>query len=540
MTEKGTLNNWIENSKKILKDTYQTLGGIDIKRLTVLLLALYVIYYAIEGWGRTVFIGFEIPQELQKDLTGFDSTALTQQLITELEGIRAVQEAARNLKINLVKGLESLPLRQDTLEIYLSGRINADYKKIMENIGTLEWGPFKIPGALFLRPFQMLIRQNVMHLSLNRVGNVYRISAASEKGGLWQATENDLSLINIGRSTSTDRVSPLIRILAYKLASLDGTHYEPDEIWLAFSHCTQGIRHLVTYYSRGESLLPDQDAISTLDRAKEEFDQAVTLNPKDEKLLHNLILISLIRYAYPEKVEERIKFYRSLIGKLKDLHHMGRLDSPLVRNLFIANYIFLAVNFRLNKAYADAISNYQIALQLTNDYPVLQSYICNNIGVAYEESKDLKRAETYFQKAISVHPTYGTAYLNLGNVMMERKEFTRAEEAYATAIEKHPEYEKPYYNLWMLYSGIPYSPIFQQLDQNARACVEVQKHNALRGYLSIIERKRILNHLSDDEERDFQQAKAILTEMEKTLAKRELTKDPPHIKRCLPKDLATR
>jgi len=509
----------IENSLKTLKYAYQKLGGIEIKRVTALLVIFFMVYYAIEGFGRTVITEFRIPQELQKDLVGVDGNTLTQQLIVDLQSIRVIQETAKDLKVDLVRGLESLNLKGDPLEIKLSGRINTDYRSIIENVGTLEWGPLQIPAALLLRPFQKVIRQEVMQLTLQRIGDKYRIFATSDGGGVWQITEEEAATMYAGGNTSLDTLSKLIRVLAYKIAYLDGIDYQPQEITVGFYHFHQGIRHLLDYYDKGE--LPKNDAIAILEKAVQEFEHAIRLDPKNIKSRYNLIMTSLERSFYLEDAE-KVKFYQGLLKKIKDLQQRKAFNKVSLQNLLLANYILLADAYSEEIKFAKAIATYQIGLKILNGNPDLQAYILNNIGVLHQKiglsqmkkklkEKELEEAIRYYKKSLEYNPHYARAYLNLGNVLTNMGEYTAAERAYAAALEKRPEYISTYYNFGYLYRAISVNQaFFEQLDHNVRTCLQEQALVSLKKYISFLEGEEITRNLSEDEKGNLLNAKSWL------------------------------
>lgn len=525
-----TFRKWIEESWMALKDAYQKIGGIEIRRVVALLVVFFAIYYVIEGFGRTVLTEFRIPQELKNSLAGVDGNTLTQQLAVELQSIRAIQETARNLKVNLVRGHESFNLRGDPLEINLSGRINTDYKSIIESVGTLEWGPLEIPIALLLRPFQKVIRQKVVQLSLQRLGNSYHVSAISDSGGVWQVTEQDAAIMDTSGNTSSDTICNLIRALACKMASLDGIGYQPEDIWIAFYHLHQGNRHLLDYYGTGG--LSKKESIATLEKAAEEFKNAIKFNLKDDKSRYNLILTSFELSFYMKGVD-KIDFYQSLLQKIKDLHQRHTSSQSSLGNLFIVNYVLLAEAYFERNDYLEAIRHYRTALRLLISNSDLRAYIHNNIGVAHRELGELEAAIEDFRESLEYNPSYARAHLNLGNSLIAMGEFADGERYYAIAIQKRPGYVNTFLNLGLLYLNLREHEAFEQLDQGVRTCLQVQALVALKEYVSVLEGEEITRDLSKDEKSRLERAKFLMKLVGTPSTNTEVIPKFPPYGRCL-------
>ncbi|MBI1987497.1 MAG: hypothetical protein HYS70_04025 [Nitrospinae bacterium] len=501
--------NWITSTRTIIKGFYDRLGSIEIKKVAMLLGIVFMLYYSIEGFGRTVIAEFRIPEQLQKDLKGVDSKTLTHQLIVELENIRTVQTAASTLQFNLVKGLKALSLRDSPQEITLSDKINTDYNGIIENVDAMEWGAIHIPASLLLRPFQRLIRQHIMHISLQRKGNSYLISASTDGRGVWQATEEDLMTIDIGNTTSGETLPDLIRVLTYKIASFEGSDHQTSNTWVGFYHFHQGVRHLVEYFGKGGPLT--KDAMDLLDRAIKEFACAISFNPKDYRSEHNRILASLERAVYVNlESSGKIDSYTILLQNIKELLQKEAVSQIALRNLLIANYILLAEAYFSGKQYCDAILAYERSLKVLSGNPELRAYILNNIGSAYQERKRLSIAVNYFRKALTENPRYPRAQLNLGNISMYMEDFATSERSYIAVINQYPEYANAFYNLGALYYQIRQHNIFQKLDQKARQCLQEQEWASLNKYVILLEIEAVNRDLSKDEKERLQFSKQTL------------------------------
>ena len=491
-----------------LKNAYHKGGGIEPKKIVTLLVLLFLAYYVIEGFGRTVITEFKIPQELQKDLSGIDGGTLTHQLIVELQGFRASQEAAANLQLNLAKGVESLHLRGDPLEIQLSARINTDYKTMIEKIGSVEWGPLKIPVTLLLRPFQKLIQQKVMELSIRRAGKHFYLFAIRDDGGVWQVADQELSFMEPTGDAGDDTISKLVRILAYKISSQGSPGSSLQESWIGFCHYHHGIRHLLNYYGRGES--GEDNALDQLDQASQAFERAIRLNPQDAKSRYNYVLTSLER-SFHVAPGEKIKLCQDSLERVKSLMDMAKLSRSSLEQLLIATYVLLAYAHFQENNHDQAIRNYQMVLKLLPEPSHLRAYVYNNLGLAYGRSGKTALAIEAYEKSLADHPSYARAYLNLGNTLARMKYFASAERSYALALQKRPEYLTSYYNLGDLFLEVQRDEAFGKGDQESLSCLQAQAVHSFERYVWTLEDAGVTRNLSPNEKETLYNAKGLLT-----------------------------
>jgi tetratricopeptide (TPR) repeat protein len=133
------------------------------------------------------------------------------------------------------------------------------------------------------------------------------------------------------------------------------------------------------------------------------------------------------------------------------LYRQGQLEQA------IENY---QKAIQLNPEYADAYYNLGIALsdhgQLAQAIENYQKAIqldpgkvlaYNNLGNALCKQGQLKRAIQNYQKAIQLNPEYALAYYNLGIALSDHGQLAQAIENYQKAIQLNPEYADAYYNL---------------------------------------------------------------------------------------------
>ncbi|MCY0878133.1 MAG: tetratricopeptide repeat protein [Firmicutes bacterium] len=100
---------------------------------------------------------------------------------------------------------------------------------------------------------------------------------------------------------------------------------------------------------------------------------------------------------------------------------------------------------RRDRATAEAL--FSQLVQLFPDRP--EGY--NKLGVISAESGELKTAEEYFLRALSVDRRYAPALTNLGNIYLERGEVDQAIQHYYLALNSDPDYAPAHRNLSVAY-----------------------------------------------------------------------------------------
>jgi len=529
----STLVEWKKASFKTIKDWCQKFASIEIKTAFKLFVIIFLIYFVAEGFGKSVFTEFRIPKHVEKDFPGIEGQTLTQRLMGEILNIRTVQESAKSLKINLVRDVAFLSVTGDPLRVDLSARINSDYKEIIANIGTFEWGPLRVPAALLLRPFQKLIRQKVIQLNLTRLRGNYTLTAISDSGGLWQVTEKDLGIMETTDKNSSESLFRLISALAYKIAFSDGLGYQSQERWIAFHHYHQGVCRLLDYYSEGRLSAKERKAL--IEGAVHNFEKAYSFSSSDKRSLYNFILASLVQ-STDMQVTDRIQRYQDLLRRIKDLYETDPSLRASVRNLFVVTYIMLGETYLEAWRHSDAIQAYESVLELIDDSPDIKAYIHNNIGFAYTLLDKPDKAIHHYNKSLTHNSSYARAYVNLGISMMSKGDFTGAERYYAEAIEKRPDFLPSYYNLGKLYFDMEADGALERVDQDCRKCLQEQALVSLEKYVSTLQKQEITRNLSDEEKEGFDFAKGWLQVIGRAGVRREGIKRVPPYGRCLPKE----
>lgn len=71
----------------------------------------------------------------------------------------------------------------------------------------------------------------------------------------------------------------------------------------------------------------------------------------------------------------------------------------------------------------------------------------NALGLALRNARRTAEAEAEFRRALAIHPEYGSALVNLGNLLLERGEVEAARGRYEAALAHDPRYERARWNL---------------------------------------------------------------------------------------------
>ena len=155
---------------------------------------------------------------------------------------------------------------------------------------------------------------------------------------------------------------------------------------------------------------------SKFDKAKAFFDNAGESLKSDKKLLS-------LKAKYFRLVEE----YEQSINIYQDLLELNPQSVAAKHNL--------ALTLRLSGQPIDALKHYR-ELERSG---VTQFQLFHNIGNALSDIGRFKEAITYFNRALSLNPTYADSHKNLNALLWEANDTERFLDSYKTAIKQYPD-----------------------------------------------------------------------------------------------------
>jgi tetratricopeptide (TPR) repeat protein len=179
------------------------------------------------------------------------------------------------------------------------------------------------------------------------------------------------------------------------------------------------------FYNRGNSFQQKRD----YDRAIQDYDQAIRLNPKDAAAF----LSRGIAYSEKKEYDRAIEDYDLAI----------RLNPSHARAFY-----------NRARAYSDkkdderALQDYNKAIGLDPTY----SSSFNNRGILYQAKKDYDRAIHDYDEAIRLDPKNASAFYNRGLAYRAKKDDARAMQDYNEAIRLNPQYRSALNNRGVLYA----------------------------------------------------------------------------------------
>ncbi len=225
--------------------------------------------------------------------------------------------------------------------------------------------------------------------------------------------------------------------------------------------------------------------------AKNNFEEAIKLNPKFVAAYYNLALLS----------NDYCRDYK----KAKEYYEIVIRINPNFAEAY-NNLAFLLSNDYF-KDYEKAKEYYEIAIKLNPNYPV--SY--NNLALLLKKDyfKDYEKAKEYYEIAIKLNPKFIDAYNNLA-ILLEKdyfKDYEKAKEYYEIAIKLNPNYAVSYNNLANLLNNY-----FKDYEKKAKKYYEI----AIKLNPNLAEAHRNLAILfSNDYFKDYNKAKIYFNKYEK-------------------------
>jgi tetratricopeptide (TPR) repeat protein len=476
--------------------------AVPWKAVGAVMVALLLVGYVIEGAGRTVIATLRVPTGSEQTLG--DPAALTFDLIAEMVRVRTVQDGARLLRFDLAKGLESNEPGGMQLDLDLSVNVNADYKRLIEHLGTvkMEWGPIQVPADALLRPLQWIIGQRVLEVAVERDGDGWRAFSSADDGRMWEATAAE----GADRGACVPSRC-LLRALASKMAFLDGMAYEPDDVWRAKLHLHDGARSLLDY-ARHRAAGGDGPR-AFLEAARAHFEQAAALDPLDADARYDALLATFEQASYLPDGRERLDAYRELTDRVRAFLPVASRVEPAARRLLIAAYILRAETYRRlpsleGEDFDEAVRSYEATLALLPVHHDLRTYALNNLGFVYQRAKRFDDAKRSFEAATAGDPHYLPARVNLGALALDMRDYPSAERELLAVLRDAPDHLRALSNLgtlgWLVHADADFE---DRLDARTRACVAEQALAGVRASIALLERAGLTRVLSSGEASDL-------------------------------------
>ncbi len=105
----------------------------------------------------------------------------------------------------------------------------------------------------------------------------------------------------------------------------------------------------------------------------------------------------------------------------------------------------------------------------------------NNLGIEYYKVKNNAQAEQYYQRAITLQPTYEKSFYNLGNIYREKEDYNRALSMYQKAAQLNPENFRNHNNLGNTYAMLKNFDAARKAFEKALECKPdyAEAHNNL-------------------------------------------------------------
>ena len=124
----------------------------------------------------------------------------------------------------------------------------------------------------------------------------------------------------------------------------------------------------------------------------------------------------------------------------QSIHLLGKFGNRCYNsNIYkVFRRFFLGGMYIIEKEWHKAKEQLVIANQICNCYP----HAANNLGLVYQNENQLKLAEDWFKKAITIDPNYQLGYKNLGILYFNQGKYQEAEsqfEKILTDNKNNPE-----------------------------------------------------------------------------------------------------
>ena len=192
------------------------------------------------------------------------------------------------------------------------------------------------------------------------------------------------------------------------------------------------------------------DKIGMFDKAKEEYNEALHLDPGYVEV-HNNLGVTYYKMGLTDKAEKELKSAIRLNPGYLEAHcnlgniytNTGRLEEALfeVNEAIRINpehapaHNSLGEIYALQKRSTEAINEFREALRIEPNYPAAHT----NIGNLFLESEKYDEAIKEFQSALDTDPDFSDALYGMGLSYYELKSFEKASQAFIKAVYTSPE-----------------------------------------------------------------------------------------------------
>jgi tetratricopeptide (TPR) repeat protein len=184
------------------------------------------------------------------------------------------------------------------------------------------------------------------------------------------------------------------------------------------------------YYNRGQAF----DTMGRFDRALEDYDKVIALNPTVAVAYYNRAII-FDKLGQPDRA-------------FADYNRVLTLDPS-----YYGAYINRGLLFYSRGQFDNAIADFDTAISLKPDDP--EAYY--NQGLVFDRMGQLDKALADYDRALSFNPKDADSWNNRGLIYSKMGRFDRAIEDFGRAISLSPAYSDAYYNRGLAFqkSGQP-------------------------------------------------------------------------------------
>ncbi len=100
--------------------------------------------------------------------------------------------------------------------------------------------------------------------------------------------------------------------------------------------------------------------------------------------------------------------------------------------------------------YNEAIEEFKIGLRL-NPYSSLSASLYNNLGIAYQKTRNFPMAISSYQRAIRIHPNFELYYKNLIQTYADARKLSSARNTMRHILSINPEDSEAWYLMGLIF-----------------------------------------------------------------------------------------